>query len=113
MRFCRYQTQHLLHRLADGELTPAVAAMTNATFIMMIGTNNIGRGHLPGPTVEGVRAVANYTLAHTKGRLLLLGLLPRGDGSRKLHRLCPPRCSDDGARTHLRGGLLKQCFRKS
>ena len=30
-------------------------------------------------------------------KLLVLGLLPRGDGSRILKRLCPPRCDKQGA----------------
>ena len=47
------QTQHALWRLQHGELPRG-----NATFVLLIGTNNLGNGHLPGPTAEGVVAVA-------------------------------------------------------
>ena len=89
------QTQHLLWRLQNGEW-PSVPT---ATVVLMIGTNNLGRGHLPGETARGVVAVVNDILRRLDGasRLLVLGLLPRGDGSRILKRLCPPRCDKQGA----------------
>ena len=48
---------------------------------------------------RGVVAVVNDILSRLDGasRLLVLGLLPRGDGSRILKRLCPPRCDKQGA----------------
>ena len=61
----------------------------------MIGTNNLGSGHLPEPTSRGVVAVARWLLENTRGKLVLVKLLPRGDHS-KLIPLCPPRCADDG-----------------
>jgi len=85
------QTQHLLYRLQNGQLLPAYANDERGTYVVLIGTNNLGSGELPGPTSDGVIAVAEYILKSTKGRLLLLELLPRGDGKR-LARLCPPRC---------------------
>ena len=89
------QTQHLLWRLQNGEW-PSVPS---ATVVLMIGTNNLGRGHLPGETARGVVAVVNDILRRLDGasRLVVLGLLPRGDGSRILKRLCPPRCDKQGA----------------
>jgi lysophospholipase L1-like esterase len=90
------QTQHLLYRLQHGQLLPAYAHDPNAIFIIMIGTNNLGSGILPGPTIKGVYKVADYVLQNTKGYLILMELLPRGDAHR-LQKLCPPRCSSDGS----------------
>lgn len=87
------QTQHLLYRLSHGQLLPAYAQDRKSIFVVLIGTNNLGSGELPGPTSQGVLAVAEYVLANTKGHLLLLKVLPRGDGGKRLQRLCPPRCS--------------------
>jgi len=92
------QTQHLLWRLGDGgELPPPLASDGALTAVVMIGTNNLGAGHLPGPTAEGVLAVAREYLRRSRGRLLLCALLPRGDGAELLPRLCPPRCDRRGA----------------
>ena len=89
------QTQHLLYRLEHGELPAKVAARPDAIFVLMIGTNNIGSGHLPKETGEGVWKVTDYLLTRTNGRVILLHLLPRGDFF-KLERLCPPRCDMNG-----------------
>ena len=48
-------------------------------FVVMIGTNNIGSGHRPEPTSRGVVAVARWLMEKTRGKLLLVKLLPRGD----------------------------------
>lgn len=89
------QTQHLLWRVQHGEWP---LRTSGAMVVLMIGTNNLGRGHLPGETAQGVLAVANNILGRLDGRskLLVLGLLPRGDGARVLKRLCPPRCDKAG-----------------
>lgn len=89
------QTQHLLYRLQNGQLLPAYAEDPTSIFVVLIGTNNIGSGELPGPVAQGIKAVADYILANTKGSLLLLQNLPRGDTFR-LERICPPRCNDIG-----------------
>mmetsp|Transcript_37912 Transcript_37912/g.55887 ORF Transcript_37912/g.55887 Transcript_37912/m.55887 type:complete len:393 (+) Transcript_37912:61-1239(+) len=90
------QTQHVLYRLNHGELPKNVAHHKKATFVVLIGTNNLGSGHLPSPTSLGIIAVVEYLLNHTNGRVLLMKLLPRGDGKKKLPKLCPPRCGNDG-----------------
>ena len=89
------QTQHLLWRILHGELRPEYADNKDAVFVVLIGTNNLGRGHLPKPTAEGIEAVARYLLENTKGRIVLLSLLPREDNE-KVSRLCPPRCNSKG-----------------
>lgn len=76
------QTQHLLWRLEQGELPYALAQRKDAVFVVLIGTNNIGNGHLPLPTSKGVLAVGEWLLTHTRGFLLLVHLLPRADGFR-------------------------------
>ena len=88
------QTQHLLYRIQNGQL-PSVDD-NDAIFVVMIGTNNLGSGELPGPTADGVLAVADYVLNSTKGLLLLFHVLPRGDGKLILPKLSPPRCDSSG-----------------
>ena len=90
------QTQHLLWRLANGELVDSVAHNKDALFVVLIGTNNLGAGDLPEPTAQGVLAVVDYLVQRVKGRILLLELLPRGDGPTWLPDLCPPRCDKQG-----------------
>jgi lysophospholipase L1-like esterase len=90
------QVQHLQWRLEQGgELPAAIRADSQATFVLLIGTNNLGSGILPGPTLDGVVQLVESILKTTKGRLVVLKLLPRGDDFR-LAPLCPPRCDDDG-----------------
>eukprot|EP00536_Pseudo-nitzschia_multiseries_P000157 jgi/Psemu1/178132/e_gw1.3.41.1 len=74
----------------------------SAIFVVMIGTNNLGSGELPEPTIKGVLAVAEHILRETSDagcNVMLFGVLPRGDGKKVLPSLCPPRCSDDALRT--------------
>ena len=89
------QTQHLLYRIQNGHLAPPYASDPSTIFVVLIGTNNLGSGVLPGPTARGVIAVANYILSNTSGSLMLLQNLPRGDAFR-LTRICPPACNSDG-----------------
>ena len=89
------QTQHLLYRIQNGQL-PSIQEH-NAVFVVMIGTNNLGSGELPGPTSKGILTVAKYVLSHTQGRLLLFQVLPRGDGYQVLPSLCPPRCQSSSS----------------
>uniref|UniRef100_A0A7S0YCR7 SGNH hydrolase-type esterase domain-containing protein n=1 Tax=Pseudo-nitzschia delicatissima TaxID=44447 RepID=A0A7S0YCR7_9STRA len=104
------QTQHLLYRLEHDHMRAAQLKTTSpegeivvsydpsAIFVVMIGTNNLGSGELPGPTAKGILAVVDYLLTETANagsRVMLFNVLPRGDGPKVLKKLCPPRCSDD------------------
>lgn len=90
------QTQHVLWRLANGEVSTAMATDRRLLVSLMIGTNNLGRGHLPDETHKGILAVARWLLQSTAARLLVNALLPRGDGHDVLPALCPPRCAKGG-----------------
>lgn len=90
------QTQHVLWRLEHGELSASMRADSGLMFVLLIGTNNLGRGHLPDETHKGIAAIARNLLGRTAGRLLLSALLPRGDGAEQLPKLCPPRCNHRG-----------------
>ena len=95
------QTQHLLWRLQNGHLHPEYAEDPDALFVVLIGTNNLGAGELPGPTADGIIAVLQYLLDHTQGNIIYLEVLPRGDDHR-LPALCPPRCQTSHAsRRHI------------
>ena len=107
------QTQHLLYRLENDHMRAAQLTMTNgknqvvgydpsAIFVIMIGTNNLGSGEVPGPTAKGVLAVVEYILKETAEagcHVMLFQVLPRGDGYKILPNLCPPRCSDFETKT--------------
>jgi len=88
------QTQHLLYRMDHGERTKEIKRRDDAIFVVLIGTNNLGSGMLPGQAADGVRAVVEYLLRETAGRVVVQLLLPRGDGKLRLPNICPPRCSD-------------------
>lgn len=88
------QTQHLLWRLQNGNLLKEFADDEEALFYMLIGTNNLGAGHLPQDAIKGILAVVNHLMTNIKGLLVVLDLLPRGDSFR-LERLCPPRCDHE------------------
>jgi len=90
------QTQHVLWRVSHGELSSTMATDPKLLMALLIGTNNLAGGHQPDETANGVVAVAHWLLSHSRGRLLILGLLPRADGSKLLPRLCPPRCNGRG-----------------
>jgi lysophospholipase L1-like esterase len=93
------QTQHLLYRLQNGHLQSAYTSDDpSAVFVIMIGTNNLGSGELPGPTSDGVLAVVEYVLQRTdasQNRVMVFQVLPRGDGKTWLPKLCPPRCQQN------------------
>ena len=90
------QTQHLLWRLSHGEISPGMAEDPRLLVVLLIGTNNLAAGHSPEEVAEGVEAVATRLLNATRGRLIVNGLFPRGDGLRSLAPLCPPRCAKNG-----------------
>ncbi|KAJ1448356.1 SGNH hydrolase-type esterase domain-containing protein [Pelagophyceae sp. CCMP2097] len=88
------QTQHVLWRLANGELPRKLAEVPDAVFVVLIGTNNLGAGHTPNATARGVLAVVEALLRGTAARIVLQNTLPRGD--KKPNRICPPRCDKHG-----------------
>lgn len=72
-------TQHLLWRMRRGELSAGMQADPQLTAVLLIGTNNLGRGHSVEETIRGVVACAHHLLNSTRGSLLVNALLPRGD----------------------------------
>ena len=96
------QTQHLLFRLMNGELNFTLPYGKNplrddatAIYLLHIGTNNLGAGFTEEQTSRGILAVVRWLLENTSGRVVVLGLLPRGDGF-KLVKKCPTRCDSNG-----------------
>ncbi len=90
------QTQHLLWRLAHGELVGPMARDPRLLVVLLIGTNNLAAGHSPEAVARGVLAVVTAVLNQTRGRVLVNAVLPRGDGVRALARICPPHCNVNG-----------------
>jgi len=76
-------TQHLLWRMQQGEFTAAMKAEPRLLVVLLIGTNNLGRGHSADETIRGVLACARHILNGTKAKLLVNALLPRGDKRKK------------------------------
>jgi len=72
-------TQHLLWRMIHGELSAAMKDSPRLVFVLLIGTNNLGRGHTVDETARGVVACAYHLLNATRGQLVVNALLPRGD----------------------------------
>lgn len=60
---------------------------------LLIGTNNLGHGHSPEATGQGVLAVARSLLSLTRGKLLINALLPRGDRSMCICMCMPHVCA--------------------
>ena len=95
------RTQNVLWRLQNGEvegIQPKVA-------MIMIGTNNVGRGETPEDTVLGIKAVLaelNQRLPNTK--VVLCSILPRGGAIMasvdKVNAQLPP-LADGKQVTHL------------
>lgn len=42
--------------MQNGEITSEMAESPHVTFVVLIGTNNLGSGHLPTPTAEVLRS---------------------------------------------------------
>jgi len=79
--------QHVLWRIENGEL----AGITPKVVVLLIGTNNIGRGGNTTPEiVEGIANLVRQIRSRSPAsKLLLLGIFPRGD-------------KDDPARSQIR-----------
>ena len=76
-------TQNVLWRLAQGELTGEDPQVV----VLLIGTNNLGRGDTPEEAAYGAAAVLRATRAHfPEARILLLGIFPRGESARDPYR---------------------------
>ncbi|MCW5941486.1 MAG: hypothetical protein KIS66_04600 [Fimbriimonadaceae bacterium] len=71
------RTEHVLWRLANGELLGTKAKLV----VIMIGTNNIGHGSsTPDQAVDGIRAIlAALHRGLPRAKVLLLGVFPRGE----------------------------------
>jgi lysophospholipase L1-like esterase len=68
-------TQNVLWRLAQGELTGENPKL----FVILIGTNNLGRGDAPDQAARGTTAVVRSVRARfPAAKILLLGIFPRG-----------------------------------
>ena len=70
-------------------------------YIVLMGTNNLGGGMLPEPTIKGMDAVGRRILElhrekfpNTPMGMLFSELLPRHDDFRA-EKMCPPRCAND------------------
>jgi lysophospholipase L1-like esterase len=110
------QTQHLLWRLQNGELSPAMRADPSLVYVLLIGTNNLPRRHSPAAVASGILAVSKYILASTSGRLLINAVLPRADGDRhapifrpeKPSRLYNPQKASSRQRGSAAGGWTRR-----
>ena len=70
------RTEHLLWRLGHGNL----AGPPPQVVVVLIGTNDLGHGRPPEVAAEGIRAVLAVLRERLpQSRILLLGLLPRGE----------------------------------
>lgn len=87
------QTQHVLWRLAHGELSAKMASDERLLVVLLIGTNNLAAGHSPEEVADGISTVVTRLLNVTRGKVLVNTLFPRGDGAHRLPALCPPRCN--------------------
>jgi lysophospholipase L1-like esterase len=69
-------TENVLWRLAQGELTGENPKL----FVVLIGTNNLGRGDPPDQAARGTTAVVAAVRARfPSAKILLLGIFPRGE----------------------------------
>jgi beta-glucosidase len=69
-------TSHVLWQVQTGQ----AAAVAPEVVVLLIGTNNLALGHSPADTAAGVAAVVDQIQVQLpQARILLLGLLPRGE----------------------------------
>ena len=96
------ETQHVLWRLQDGELTQKMRSDRRLLIGLLIGTNNLGAGHRSREVAAGIDAIARHILSTSHAKLLIVALLPRGDRWRI--SICPGRCERNaGARVPIKG----------
>jgi len=73
-------TDDVVNRIESGELD----ATQPGTIVLCVGTNDLGSGRTLERTVRGVDTCVRALLLRFAGtRVVLLGLLPRGDGGRR------------------------------
>jgi lysophospholipase L1-like esterase len=71
-------TSHVLWQLETGQ----VASAAPQVVVLLIGTNNLGQGQSPAATARGIGAIVGGIRAQLPAtRVLLLGLLPRGESA--------------------------------
>jgi hypothetical protein len=97
------ETQHVLWRLAQGELSQSMSRDPHLLMVLLVGTNNLAGGHRSHEVVAGIEAIARYVLSTSRTRMLIVGLLPRGDRWRL--NICPrPYCDRPGELVPLNTG---------
>src|SRR5262249_51373913 len=70
-------TENVLWRVENGELAGQPKAV-----VIEVGTNNLGLGNTPAETAQGIEAVvAAVRAASPRSHILVLGILPRGQGA--------------------------------
>jgi len=86
---------------AESETETAANQYLERIFIILMGTNNLGGGMLPEPTIRGMDAVGRTILQKLRDRnasqpaaILFSELLPRRDDFRA-RKMCPPRCKNE------------------
>lgn len=98
-----FPTSSLLSRVEDVDNNSDVVFQTERLeriYILLMGTNNLGGGMLPEPTLRGMDAAARTILQlhekhfpNTPAAMLFSELLPRKDDFRAI-KMCPPRCKN-------------------
>ena len=97
------ETQHVLWRLAQGELSQSMCRDPHLLIVLLVGTNNLAGGHRSHEVASGIEAIARYVLSTSRARMLIVGLLPRGDRWRL--NVCPrPYCDRPGELVPLNTG---------
>ena len=75
------QAQHVLWRLADGELSAAMARDRDLVAFVHVGTNHLGVGHSAHEASNGTSEVARWLLENSLGHVVLSAVLPRFDAT--------------------------------
>lgn len=94
------QTQHLLWRIENGELTSALRARSDVLFSLHVGTNNLDHAR-PSEVATGVLAVAEWLLNNTRGKTSVTAILPRAPKSQR-EFLADVEAANAGVRTGVR-----------
>jgi len=93
------------HLKSDDEYDTFDLGKLERIYIVLMGTNNLGGGMLPTPTLEGMDAVGRSILQlhqdnfpGVPAAMLFSELLPRKDNFRA-EKMCPPRCANKTTKT--------------